>query len=174
MVHMTFQHTLTYGLLSLALIALWFPPKTPKPIPVRLWHILSVVALGCGMVFGNVQLPGLFAIVILRITCYCTTVEHYATSVRIIAGTIMFALSLCLLLHVVPGFLNPKIVTDVIVSKGGIPYSQHLNFDKTFVGLFILGFTCRNLLSKPQAWWSMIKQAAPFLSPQLVCFCFCR
>ena len=161
MVHMTFQHTLTYGLLSLALLALWFPTKDTKRVPVRVWHIFCGAALGCGLLFGNVQLFGLLPIVILGISCYCTASEHYTTSVRIIAGTIMFVLSVGLSLHVVPGFSNPQVVANVIVSEGGIPYSKYLNFDKTLVGLFVLGFTCKNLLSKPHAWGRMLKQTAP-------------
>ena len=172
MVSMTFHHTLTYGLLSLSLIALWLPAKETKRFPVRLWHIFCVAALGCGLLFGDVQLSGLLSIAILGVSCYCTASEQFTKPVRIIAGTIMFVLSVGLSLHVVPGFSNPKVVVNVIVSEGGIPYSKHLNFDKTLVGLFLLGFTCKSLLSKPQAWGRMLKQAAPISSITIVVLLF--
>ncbi len=172
MVGMTFHHTLTYGLLSLSLIALWLPAKKIKRFPVRLWHIFCVAALGCGLLFGDVQLPGLLSIAILGASCYCAASEQYTKSVRVIAGTIMFVLSVGLSLHVAPGFSNPKVVANVILSEGGIPYSKHLNFDKTIVGLFLLGFTCKNLLSKPQAWGRMLKRAAPIFGITIVVLMF--
>jgi len=151
MIHMTFQHTLVYGLLTLALVALWLPAKETKYVPVRLWQILCLAALGCGVLFGNVRLLGLPLITIFGISCYCTGSEQYTKFVRIIAGTIMLLLSVALSQHIVPGFHNPKIIDNIIISEGGIPYSRYLNFDKTLVGLFVLGFTVKNLLSKPQA-----------------------
>ncbi|MCI5223123.1 MAG: CPBP family intramembrane metalloprotease [Candidatus Electrothrix sp. AR4] len=163
---------MTYGFLSLSLIALWLPAKETKRFSIRLWHIFCIAALGCGLLFGNVQLSGLFAIAILGISCYCAASELYTKSVRIIAGTVMLVLSVGLSLHVVPGFSNPKVVANIILSKGGIPYSKYLNFDKIFVGLFVLGFTCKNLLSTPQAWKRMLKQAAPISGTIIIVLLF--
>ncbi len=70
MINMTFHHTLTYGLLSLSLIALWLPAKETKRFPIRLWHIFCVAALGWGLLFGNVQLFGLLSIAIFGASCY--------------------------------------------------------------------------------------------------------
>ena len=172
MVDITFHHTLTYGFLSLSLIALWLPAKETERFPIRLWHIFCVAALGCGLLFGNVRLPGLLAIVVFGISCYCTASEHYTKLVRIIAGTIMLVLALGLSLHVVPGFSNPKVIANLILSEGGIPYSKYLNFDKIMMGLFLLGLTCKNLLSTPQAWGRMVKQAAPISALTIIVLLF--
>lgn len=161
MVHMTVQHTLTYGFLSLALIALWFPTNDMKRFPVRLWHIFCLAALGCGVVFGNVYLLGMLSIIILGLSCYWTASEQATLSVRFVAGTVMLVLAVALSLHLIPGFSNPQVVTNVIISEGAIPYSKYLNFDKTIVGLFVVGFTCKHRLSKPNAWGHMLKQTAP-------------
>ena len=169
---MTFHHTLTFGLLSLSLIALWLPAKETKRYPVRLWHIFCVAALGCGLLQGDVQLSGFLSIAILGVSCYCTASERYAKYVRIIAGMIMFVLSVGLSLHVVPGFSNPKVVVNAFLSEGGVPYSKHLNFDKTLVGLFLLGFTCKNLLLTAQAWGRMLRQAAPISGITIVVLMF--
>lgn len=159
---MSLHDALTYGLLTLALIALWLPIKETSTTSVRPWQALCLAALGCGVLFGQVQLLGLLPIAILGISCYCTGSAQYSKSVRIIAGTIMLLLSIALSLHLVPGFSNPKVIDKVILSKGAIPYSKYLNFDKTLVGLFVLGFTFNKLLARrPQAWWLLLKKAAP-------------
>ncbi len=49
---MTLQHTLVFGALSLATIALWLPRREHKRIPLRLWHIFCAVAIGGGLLFG--------------------------------------------------------------------------------------------------------------------------
>ncbi|MCI5122822.1 MAG: hypothetical protein D3908_16865, partial [Candidatus Electrothrix sp. AUS4] len=153
MMQMTLQDALTFGLLTLALIALWLPIKETRTTPVRLWQVVCLAALGCGLLFGHVQFLGLLPIAILGIACYYTGSAQYSKPVRIIAGTIMLLLSIALSLHLVPGFSNPKVLDKVILSKGAIPYSKYLNFDKTLVGLFVLGFTFNNLLARrPQAW----------------------
>ncbi|MCI5157699.1 MAG: hypothetical protein D3906_04525, partial [Candidatus Electrothrix sp. AUS1_2] len=162
MIQITLHNALTYGLLTLALIALWLPIKEIKNTPVRLWQALCLAALGSGLLFGHVQFPGLVPTAILAISCYCTGSEQYSKPVRIIAGTIMLLLSIALSLHLVPGFSNPKVIDKVILSKGAVPYSKYLNFDKALIGLFVLGFTFNNLLAKrPRAWWLLLKKAAP-------------
>ena len=158
---LTWQHLLTYGLLTFALAVLWLPAKEIKAIPLRLWQLLCLAALACGLLFGYIQPIGLLPITVLALSCYCTGFARYPKSVRIIAGTVMLLLSVALSQHLVPGFANPKIIDSMILSKGGSPYSRYLNFDKILVGLFILGFTFNNLLATPQAWRLMCKRAAP-------------
>ena len=48
-------------------------------------------------------------------------------------------LSLLLGLHILPGFSNPALIRDAVLSPGARPYSQYLNFDKTLGGVVLLG-----------------------------------
>lgn len=160
MLSITYYDVFVYGLLTLALIALWLP-KTIDRFRIRLWHVLCVAAIGGGLLSGYVHPLGLISIALLAISSFLTMSEQHANVVRILAGLVMFVVSVGLSLHIIPGFSNPKIITDVILSQDGTPYSKYLNFDKTLVGLCVLGFTYKNLLTKPQAWGRMLKQAAP-------------
>jgi hypothetical protein len=58
--------------------------------------------------------------------------------------------------HLIPGFSNPKIISNLIITKGAIPYSLYLNFDKTLVGLFILAF-CHQKIFTIKNWILVIK-----------------
>ncbi len=106
--HITWQHILTYGLLTLALAVLWLPAKEIQAIPLRLWQLLCLAALACGLLFGYVQPIGLFPVTFFAAVCYCTGSARYSKPVRIIAGTIMLLFSVVLSQHLVPGFANPK------------------------------------------------------------------
>ena len=57
---------------------------------------------------------------------------------RFVLVLIAAAVSVGLWLHLFPGFQNWRIVKNVQVSPGAHPVSIFLNFDKPFVGLFIL------------------------------------
>jgi membrane protease YdiL (CAAX protease family) len=43
-----------------------------------------------------------------------------------------------LMLHVLPGFNNPQVLSGVVLSPGGAPYTKYLNVDKLIAGLFLL------------------------------------
>jgi membrane protease YdiL (CAAX protease family) len=43
-----------------------------------------------------------------------------------------------LYLHLVPGFDNPRLVTEVALAPDSLPYTKYLNFDKGFAGLLLL------------------------------------
>ncbi len=135
---------------------------------VRLWHILCSAAIGFGLLFGFVHVPGLFPITLLAIVCYIFSREQQPLIVRVIAGIGILILSAGLFVHVIPGFSNPKVIAGVALSQGGTPYTRYLNFDKTLVGLFILGFTFTNLLTTPRAWFTMIKKTLPVASITIV------
>jgi hypothetical protein len=59
--------------------------------------------------------------------------------VRIAAHILMVTICAGLFLHVIPGFDNPRVLTDVVLGPGSQPYTKYLNFDKGVAGLFLLG-----------------------------------
>jgi membrane protease YdiL (CAAX protease family) len=165
---MTNPVIITYGLLTLSLIALWVPIKANLFRTIHLWQVLCVGAIGCGLLFGFVHIIGVLPIIGLAIACYIVVQEQLSPIIRIVAGIGVFILSVGLSVHIMPGFSNPKVIVDVVFSKGGIPFSKHLNFDKTVVGLFLLGFTFKNLLSTPRAWLTMLKKMTPIAGLTIV------
>lgn len=51
---------------------------------------------------------------------------------------VFILLSIMLMSHVVPGFNNIKLIDAIKFSEDSLPFTMYLNFDKPFVGLFIL------------------------------------
>ena len=65
---------------------------------------------------------------------------------------IMFATCASLFLHVVPGVDNPRVVTDVVLGPGSVPYTKYLNFDKGIAGLFLLGIYASDQPAADEGW----------------------
>jgi CAAX protease family protein len=151
----------TYGLLTLAIIALWIPSQVSSlPKGLGLWIIPLIVSLGIGLSAGFVHLPALLPITILGLACYLFSVRAGSGAIRALAGAVIVLLSIGLLAHIVPGFSNFKVISDAILSTGGIAYTKYLNFDKALVGLFILAF-CHPLLTTKEQWVAMLRTAVP-------------
>jgi membrane protease YdiL (CAAX protease family) len=55
----------------------------------------------------------------------------------------MLAMCAGLMLHVLPGFHNPQVISNVVLSPGGLPYTKYLNADKLIAGLFLLAIYLR-------------------------------
>jgi membrane protease YdiL (CAAX protease family) len=62
--------------------------------------------------------------------------------------------------HQLPGFNNPRVISNAMFSPDAIPFRLHLNFDKTLVGLFILGF-CHSRIAHAAEWRVMVTRAWP-------------
>ncbi len=72
-------------------------------------------------------------------------------------------LSLLLGLHILPGFSNPAIIRDALLSPGAQPYSQYVNFDKTLGGVLLLGGIGWRPLRSKAAWAIAIRRTAPLI-----------
>ena len=71
------------------------------------------------------------------------------------AGVAIIVLATGLMTHQLPGFNNPRVISAVTFSSDAIPYRLHLNFDKTLIGLFILGF-CHPRIAHVAQWRATI------------------
>jgi uncharacterized protein len=80
----------------------------------------------------------------------------------------VLALGTLLSLHALPGFHNFPAFENVVLSKGAAPYTLYLNFDKTLVGLGILGFTHRSLLASARQWNRAAWRAAPLVPISII------
>jgi membrane protease YdiL (CAAX protease family) len=62
--------------------------------------------------------------------------------------------------HQLPGFNNPRVISNAMFSPDAIPFRLHLNFDKTMVGIFLLGF-CHARMVRGAEWRVMVARAWP-------------
>lgn len=53
---------------------------------------------------------------------------------------------LALALHAVPGFHNPRLFNQLVVSTNAPPFTMYLNFDKAAAGLILLGLLCTRVV----------------------------
>ena len=76
-------------------------------------------------------------------------------------ATVAILVSVMLALHAGPGFHNPPVLRDVVLSPGAIPYSQYVNFDKGLAGVLMLGTLGIARLGSVAGWRAALSQAAP-------------
>jgi membrane protease YdiL (CAAX protease family) len=70
----------------------------------------------------------------------------------------ILVLGLLLGMHALPGFHNYLALDKVVLSPGAEPYTLYLNFDKTLVGICILGFCYRGLLRGAGEWRAALRR----------------
>lgn len=73
-------------------------------------------------------------------------------------NTIIFLLSVALLLHLVPGFNNLLIIEPIKLSENAVEYRQFLNFDKAILAaiLLLLVVPKNNALNRQPLWRSVL------------------
>jgi CAAX protease family protein len=153
---------ITYGLLSLALLALWSPARVRYlPGHVPLWIGLFVLSLVCALWAGFVTPLALPFIALFAGATYVLSNERAPPAYRAVAGTMIVILSAGLMAHVIPGFHNYQAITDVVLSPGALPYRQYLNYDKATMGLLILSCCVPHALTAAE-WRSLLRSALPW------------
>lgn len=153
---------ITYGLLMFSIIVLWLPGRMlGLNGNLGLWVVPFIFSLTFGLSAGFVQPIAIPSIALLGCACYLFSKELSGKRlVQALAGLIILLLSIGFMAHRVPGFFRQKVIAEVVLSPGAMAYSQHWNFDKALVGLFILAF-CHPLLTTGRAWITMLRTAIP-------------
>ena len=153
---------ITYGLLSLALIALWSPACCRYlPGRVPLWTGLFVLSLSCALWAGFITPLALPFIALLAGATYVFSKGRAPPAYRALAGAVIVILSAGLMAHAIPGFHNYQAITDVVLSPGALPYHQYLNYDKATMGLLILA-CCVALAHSATEWRALLRSALPW------------
>lgn len=156
MIQLNFATLVTYGLLTLALLSLWLPRAThfSRYVP---WAVFLVIAIIAGFFFNILQPTALLWIGLLGGSAWALTQKNLGLAIKSTLFAIVFLLSGGLLMHYLPGFANPKIISNFYLSKDAVPYSKYLNFDSVLIALFILGFGHQRL-GNASEWWSTLKR----------------
>jgi membrane protease YdiL (CAAX protease family) len=134
--------SVAFGALTLALILLW-APRAMRPAYAGVgWIVPFAVALAAALSGGLIDARGLAVLLVLAASC---RVARHATgrALRIAAHVVMLATAAGLLLHLLPGFDNPRVLSAIVLSPGSEPYTKYLNFDKGAAGLLLLGAYAR-------------------------------
>ncbi len=153
----------TFSLLTLAILALWVSGGEEAPLRRRyLWLILCGGALGAALGNGIVTPIGLGWIAGFAVAALTFSRAPKPGHARVIAGAAIVVLAAGLMTHQLPGFNNPCVIDSVRLTPDALPYRLHLNFDKTLVGLFFIGFCHPRIASITEA-WRALRLAAPII-----------
>jgi uncharacterized protein len=158
----------TYALLTVALVALWAGGDTDAPPRRRYVWILPFAASSvAALATGIVRPVGLVWIASLAGAAYCFARTDATRGQRTVACVAILLLSAGLMAHQLPGFNNPRVISATSLTGDAIPYRLHLNFDKTAVGLLLLGF-CHQRITHFAQWREMIMLAAPIATGLII------
>lgn len=161
---------LTYVFLYLAVIFLWVPHFKR----ITLWGLMLGVSILFGLISKRIEL--ISVVFILLFACFAYFLKNIKISliVRILSAIGLLILGCGFALHIVPGFHNLQVLDKIKISEDGIPFSLSLNFDKTIVGIFILGIL-HQLITTKNEWIKMFKDTIPrafILILMVICLSF--
>ncbi|MGR9114804.1 MAG: CPBP family intramembrane glutamic endopeptidase [Gammaproteobacteria bacterium] len=168
MILLNTQILATYGILSMALAGLWWPRRSCDKIQGQWpWYLPLLFATIIGLLYGFLQTTALLSIVAFGLACYLWGNSEENRLLQALIGGIVLALTIMLFLHALPGFVNPKIISELSLSANAAPYNKYLNFDSALIGLGILGFSHRRL-SDLTGWMAMLKRVVPIMLTTLL------
>jgi uncharacterized protein len=150
---------LTYTFLYFSVVLLWV--RSFKKLP--LWSVALFIAIVFGLVSQRIDFIGLVFSLTLAGATLCLSNKKIPIPIRVLSAIVLFVLGLGLGLvgvHLLPGFQNLRVLNNVYISINGIPFSLYLNFDKTIVGIFILGILHQRITTKAE-WYKLVKNIAP-------------
>jgi membrane protease YdiL (CAAX protease family) len=141
---------LAFGALTLSFTLLWLAPAPAGEGRAPYWTLAFASALAAALAGGIVDVRGL--IVLLAFAAACRAAGRAERPVtRVAAHLVMLLTCGGLMLHVMPGFNNPVVIGEVVISPGGVPYTKYVNFDKAVAGLFLLGLYAPDLIARGNA-----------------------
>lgn len=155
----------TYVALLLAVFGLWFGR--------RVWLPALLVAVALGYASGVLNAIAVVWIALLEAACIFFDLSRGRATLgsRVLmafATLAIIVLALLLGMHALPGFHNFLAFEKVVLSPGAEPYTLYLNFDKTVVGILIVGHCGSRLLTRLRDWARAFRQAAPITATTIV------
>ncbi|MFT3781435.1 MAG: CPBP family intramembrane metalloprotease [Nibricoccus sp.] len=150
----------TFLLLMLAVLLLWFGGNSTASFVRRyawfgMWSASLVVAITTKVL----DPVGLVAVLVFGGATYAFAHAHRRWQIAL-AAVILVALAVGFMLHRVPGFHNPRVIDAARFTPDARPFTLYLNYDKTLIGLFLLGFCCTRI-----ARWTDSKKMLPTTLP---------
>jgi membrane protease YdiL (CAAX protease family) len=150
----------TYTLLGAAILALWLGGETSPAWRRFVWVVPFFGAVLAGFATGILRPTAVIWITALAAALSQLCRVSSAPWQRSTAAITIVFLSGLLMGHQLPGFDNPVAISTTTFGSDAIPFRLWLNFDKTTVGLFLLGF-CHARMTRAAEWRAMIARVWP-------------
>jgi membrane protease YdiL (CAAX protease family) len=157
---------LTYVLLGCAVLSLWLPPARLKGREFAWWPWTLEAAVLAGMLAGLVSLAAAAVLAVLALAAGWA-VRLPTGWLRTVLHGLVAAGALALALHLVPGFVNPPIVTELRLTATSAPFTQRLNFDTAAAGLILCGALCWRIRDRA-GWAGLLAQWPWILGPAVL------
>lgn len=129
---------------------------------------LLAIALTWGIVNHTLQLPAIGALAAMgAVALYCCR-QQTRNTLTLLGEAFLVASAAALMLHLLPGFNNLLVVSNVKAGPESAPFSFWFNFDKALIPFVLLG-CLPTLLKRPAAppanrlWWLVLVLAMPLL-----------
>lgn len=142
---------LSYFFLYLTVIALWIPRFKKLP----LWSILLSISILFGLISQHLE-----PVTLVFIFCLGGLIWYFEQEKSLICAALIFLLGVGFGNFLLPGFHNLQVLNQVFISTDGIPFSLYLNFDKTILGILIIGFLHKRMYTRHE-WIEMLKIMLP-------------
>lgn len=139
--------------LLVSVLCLWLSPR----IGTGAVAVTVAVAYVSGVMHG----PAVLWLLALAASAWpLRTAQGWTRLAAIIATG---GVGLLLGLHLLPGFSNPVIIRDAVLSADAVPYTQYINFDKTLAAVLVLACSGWTPLQSPSHWPRALRLTAPWL-----------
>jgi membrane protease YdiL (CAAX protease family) len=136
-----------FATLGLAIAGLW--------VSRYVWVAALSIAIVLGYLSGVLSGPATIWIAGLAALCAQFSRAQQPPLAKAAAAGGIILLSAGLATHLLPGFHNPIVFHDVVLTPGATPYTLYFNFDKTIVGVLILGL-CHPAMARSAHDWKLI------------------
>ncbi len=146
--------TLSFFALIMSFVSLWIRRTG------WLWGAFLIIAVVLAFQAGILTFPALLPLFTLFTAHFLLKRPTIQGPLRFALILLVIAVSIGLWFHLFPGFNNWKLVDQEILSPDAVPCTLWLNFDKPFIGLFILAWTLPLLRSKAD-WLRVAQKALP-------------
>src|SRR5450830_1326152 len=158
---------ITYGLLGLAILSVWFPDvRLSASLRLPAWGALLLAAIVSGLATGILAPLALLSIAVfiaLAVSAQRIGRKPEAKWLGRLLLLLTMLAALALAMHLLSGFHNPRVIDKLVLSPGGAPFSQYLNFDKGLAGLVLLALFCTRAQQWPEFGLAM-KRAVPVMA----------
>lgn len=152
---------LTFILLATAILSLWIggdehAPRLRRQLWLGIWLASWVAAFADGVVtIAGATIAGAFAGAVL---VFQKARGRWQTG---LASGLVLAMAVGLMLHRFPGFHNPLVIDQVRFTPDARQFTLYLNYDKTLIGLFILGW-CHPRIARLRDWKTLFATWLPW------------
>lgn len=130
----------SYSLLAVAVLFSRLPliPINLYDFRIHAWQLGLLVSLVLALISKCVTAFGAVSVV-----CFFGLVAYYANTknnkIRAVLLLVTLLYSLAMGLHLIPGFNSTPLLTTIFLGNSSIPVSLNLSYDKSAVGLILLG-----------------------------------